>query len=363
MDPLHRAAGPLALASALALIAACSSSGGTASTSSSATSGGGGHGGAGSTSTGDVTATASSSATGSSTSSTGQGGSGGGAPSNRGFPDPWPWVSFYGSAQGVDLAMVASTFRVINVDVDPDADNFTDAEIQTLRASGKNRVISYLNVGSCEDYRSYFGADPPGHKSCMSSGALTSDYQGYPDEKWADLSNAAYRDLIVNYVAPRLAARGVDGFFLDNLEVVEHGPNDSDGPCNAACSQGGLDLVWELRQKFPDKLIVMQNATSDVTRLGKTHGVDYPSLLDGVSHEEVFTMGADPGSLMEMLAWKKMGLMVNGRPFWLAAEDYVGACAPASKPEADAIYAQAKADGLNEYVTDASAMQTGPCFW
>ncbi len=68
---------------------------------------------------------------------------------------------------------------------------------------------------------------------------------------WADLSNLAYRDLLVNHVAARLAARGVDGFFLDNLEVVEHGAAESNGPCGPACSQGGLDLVWELRQKFP----------------------------------------------------------------------------------------------------------------
>jgi cysteinyl-tRNA synthetase len=180
---------------------------------------------------------------------------------------------------------------------------------------------------------------------------------------WADLSNAAYRDLIVNYVAPRLAARGVDGFFLDNMEVVEHGAGASEGPCGAACAQGGLDLVWELRQKFPDKLIVMQNATSDVTRLGTTHGMAYPSLLDGISHEEVYSNGGDAQSRSEMLAWKAMHLTVAGNPFWLACEEYVGACDAADKSAANALYAQAMADGLNAYVTDASAMQTAPCFW
>ena len=116
----------------------------------------------------------------------------------------------------------------------------------------------------------------------------------------------------MSYVAPRLADMGVDGFFLDNLEVVEHSAGDTNGPCDAACSQGGLDLVYELRQAFPDKLIVMQNATSDVTRKGKTHGVSFPSLLDGVSHEEVYSDGGDSGSRSEMLAWKSLGLKVNG---------------------------------------------------
>jgi cysteinyl-tRNA synthetase len=205
---------------------------------------------------------------------------------------------------------------------------------------------SYLDVGSCENSRSYWATDPPGHKSCVNSGALTSAYAGYPHEKWANLASAEYRDLIVGYV-----------------EVVEHGAAATDGPCDAACAQGGLDLVWELRERFPDLLVVMQNATSDVTRKGKTHGLAYPSLLDGVSHEEVYTAGASPGSRAEMLAWKAMGLELGGRPLWLGAEDYVGSCAAAAKPAQQSIAQRALADGLSSYVTDASASQIAPCFW
>jgi cysteinyl-tRNA synthetase len=285
-----------------------------------------------------------------------------GATSNRGFPAGAPWVSFYGSGAGVDFAKVASAFRVINIDADP-ANGIGSAGIQTMRAGGQNRVISYMNVGACESFRDYYANKPPGFESCVSSGALTTAYAGYPNEKWANLSNVAYRHLIVDFVAPRLAARGIDGFFLDNMEVVEHAANATDGPCDTACVQGGLDLVWELRQRFPDMLIVMQNATSDTTRLGTTHGVAYPSLLDGVSHEEVYTTGADPGSRTEMLAWKAMNLMVNGRAFWLAAEDYVGSCSAQAKAAEQTIAQQATTDGLSSYVTDASAMQTTPCFW
>jgi cysteinyl-tRNA synthetase len=291
------------------------------------------------------------------------GGAGGGGMEGRGFPEAGPWVSFYGPGEGLDLAKVASTFRVINIDADPEGGNFTKAQIETLKDGGKNRVISYMNVGSCEEFRSYWDTEPAGHASCVSSGALTTPYDGYPDEMWADLSNAAYRDLIVGYVAPRLVDMGVDGFFLDNLEVVEHGPDTDNGPCDAACSQGGLDLIWELRQAFPDKLIVMQNATSDVTRLGETHGVAYPSLLDGISHEEVYSNGGDDEARAQMLAWKDMGLTVNGFAFWTACEEYVGACSAAAKPAADALYAEAEADGLSAYVTDESGQQQGPCYW
>ena len=280
----------------------------------------------------------------------------GAAVAGRGFPSAGPWVSFYGSGAGLDLAKVARTFRVINLDADPAAGNFTDAQIAALKAGGQNRVISYLNVGSCETYRSYWS-------KCVATGALTTLYDGYPDEKWANLGNAAYQELMVNQVASRLAGRGVDGFFLDNLEVVEHGATTSNGPCNAACAQGGLDLVWKLRQRFPGLLIVMQNATGAFTRNGTTHGVPYRSLLDGISHEEVYSNGGDAQARQEMLAWKALALAVNERPFWLAVEDYAGACSPAKAGTAADLRARATRDGLSSYVTDESAKQLKPCYW
>src|SRR5438552_6925150 len=170
---------------------------------------------------------------------------------------------------------------------------------------------------------------------------------------WADLSNAAYQDLIVNHVAPRLIAQGVDGLFLDNMEVVEHGLAPAQGgPCTATCTQGGLDLVWQLRQKFPDKLIVMQNAVTVTTRSGTTHGVPFSSLLDGISVESVFANGSrvatDTGTLNEVLAWRDLGLRPGGRPFWLGVEDYLGACSAANKSAAPSLYTNASQMGLNE---------------
>jgi cysteinyl-tRNA synthetase, unknown class len=281
---------------------------------------------------------------------------GGSGTASRGFSEHEPWVSFYGAGRGVDLARLASEFRIINIDVDPDTGNFTEAEIAMLKADGKNRVLSYLNLGACESYRSYYA-------DCEATGALTTRYVGYPDERWVDLSNQAYHDLIVNRVAPRLAERGIDGFYLDNLEVVEHGKDEANGPCDEACSQGGLDLVWELRQRFPEMLIVMQNASSNTTRRGETHGVRYASLLDGVAHEEVYSHGGDAVARSEMLSWRDEKLVVNGRAFWLAVEEYVGACSSEARASAESLHAKARADGFSAYVTDESAAQMRPCFW
>ncbi len=284
-------------------------------------------------------------------------------PRGPGFPEAGPWISFYGSAaQMGDLARVAKTFRIINIDADPTAANFTDAQIDILRAGGKNRVLSYMNVGACERYRSYWSSAPPGIVSCGSNRAAhRGTYEGYPDETWMDLGDAEYQKLIVEHVAKRLAPR-VDGFYLDNMEIVEHSPTTTNGPCSPACKQGGLDLVRKLRDAFPKHLIVMQNATGAFTRTGKTDGIPFPMLLDGVAHEEVYAPKYDETAEEELLAWRALNLVTStGRPFWIATEDYVGGCG--NKPAAISALARSRAKGFSPCVTDESGSQKVVCYW
>ena len=284
-----------------------------------------------------------------------------------GFTDPGPWVSFYGNAQQMgDPSRVAATFRIINIDADPTADgvgNFTGAQLAVLHAGGKNKVLSYLDVGSCERFRSYWSAAPAGFVPCGANrSAQLGAYEGYPDEVWMNPADPSYRKLIVEFVAARLAARGVDGFYLDNLELLGHPADGANGPCDARCKQGGLDLVRALRERFPQLLLVLQNGTSDVTRLGKTGGVPFPTLLDGIAHEEVYEPDHDAEAEAELLAWKAMDIRsATGRPFWIAIEDYVGSCTKA--PAAKTAFARARHHGFSPYVSDESAGQRVVCYW
>lgn len=281
----------------------------------------------------------------------------------RGVVTGAPWVSFYGSAQLMgDLSRVASTFRLINIDADPDQGNFTPAQIATLRAGGTNQVISYLNLGACERTRSYWSSAPAGFVSCGSNvTAQLGAYTGYPDETWMNVGDAEYQHLILDYVAPRLVAQGVDGFFFDNVEIVEHAPGTGMLPtCDAACAQGGLDLIRKLREKYPPLIFVMQNATGPVTRLGTTGGIAFPSLLDGISHEEVY-VPYDASSESELRAWQALGLHPGGHPFWIGTEDYVGSCA--NTATAHGAYDRSRVQGFSPYATDESAGQQVVCYW
>ncbi|WP_230941856.1 endo alpha-1,4 polygalactosaminidase [Burkholderia stagnalis] len=284
------------------------------------------------------------------------------ATNGPGFPVAAPWMTYYGPASSLDLNRAATTYRVMDIDLDPGTGNFTAANVATLKNNGQNKVLSYLNLGSCEHWRSYWSSVPSGFVSCSANTAAQAGaYQGYSDETWMNVGNADYQNLILNYVVPRLVAQGADGFYLDNLEIVEHGTSTTNGPCDAACSQGGLDLVRKIREKYPNLLIVMQNATSDVTRLGTTGGVKYASLLDGVAHEEVYKPSYDQGVEQELLNWKGMNLGPGGRPFWIATVDYVGSCT--NTADASSAYSSARSHGFSPYVSDASAGQGTVCYW
>ena len=281
----------------------------------------------------------------------------------RGFPVGAPWVSCYGAAKDMgDLDKVAQTFRVINVDLDPDVGNFTREQITQLKNGGRNRVISYFNIGSAETFRSYWDEVPAGFVAAKDNkAAQIGAYDGYPDETWMNVGNADYQKLLLDYVAPRLVAQGADGFYLDNMEIVEHGADSDNGACDAKCSQGGLDLVRKLREKYPNLLIVMQNATGDVTRLGTTGDIAFPTLLDGVAHEEVYAPKADEDAEKKLLAWKKLDLKPGGHPLWIATEDYVGKASNFKK--AREVYAKSRANGFSPYAADESGKQQTVFYW
>jgi cysteinyl-tRNA synthetase, unknown class len=275
-----------------------------------------------------------------------------------------PWLSFYGSARQMgDLDAVAGTFRLINIDADPDAGNFAPSQIRKLKAGGRNTVISYLNIGSCERTRQYWKRAPAGLLSCAANrAAQIGPYRGFPDEIWMNPANAEYQRLIVEHVAPRLAATGVDGFFLDNLEIVEHGATGggTGAPCNRACVNGTLALVARLRRAFPGLVLVMQNATSATTREAVVEGVPFPRILDGVSHEEVYAPRYDRAAEAELVAWEAAARRAGAR-LSITTLDYLGNCR--DRQRAQQVYSRSRAKGFSPYVTISSANQDKVCDW
>lgn len=283
----------------------------------------------------------------------------------RGFVNTAPWLVYYGTPDGLgDLDAAASTYRIFVIQ----ADAYTPAQISKLHANGRNRVLAYLDVGSVEHTASWWTAAPAGFVAAgKNTAAQLGAYGGYPDETWMNPANADWQHLLVDYIAAGRMATGVDGFFIDNMELVEHGAAATDGPCNTTCASAGLELIYQLRQKFPDAPFVMNGATGDDVRTATVHGEPFPSLLDGVVHEDVFTQPSsttnasdatyqvktDDTAVSQLVAWKNLNLQPGGHPFWVGTLDFVNACSNTS--DAQSVAAKARTYGFSPSVSDKSA--------
>lgn len=343
-----------------------------------------GGGGSGTGSTNGTTVSSTSSATGSATNSSNAGNSGnstgstnssgsGNSSTNtnsgssatptistaRALPASPVWAVYYGQGSAINIAHAAATFKLIVIDADPGNGTpaFSAAQIAALKANGA-KVLSYLNFGACEKSRTYWNTVPSSFVSCgANTSAQISRYSGF-QEYWMNPANADYQNLIVNYVAPRLAATGVDGFMLDNFEIVGHGANASTAPCDAACAQGGLDLVKRLRDRYPD-LAMVPNAAPVQAIGGTTGGVSFPWLIDGVIAEQVFLPSTSTSVVQLLKSWQSTEQNLGRSAFFVGSLDYTSSCTASSS--AQTAWTAAQQTGFSPSISTVSLDSI--CWW
>jgi cysteinyl-tRNA synthetase, unknown class len=269
------------------------------------------------------------------------------------------WAVYYGRGSAINIAQAAGTFKVIVIDADPGNGTpaFSATQIAALKASG-TKVLSYLNFGACEKSRTYWNTVPSGFVSCgANTSAQINRYSGY-QEYWMNPANADYQNLIVNYVAPRLAATGIDGFMLDNFEIVGHGASSSSAPCDATCAQGGLDLVKQLRDRFPDLAIVPNAAPVSVIG-ASSGGVSFPWLIDGVIAEQVFLPSTSASVVQQLRSWQSTEQNLGRSGFFVGSLDYASSCTATST--AQIAWTAAQTAGFSPSI--ATSLLDSICWW
>lgn len=92
-----------------------------------------------------------------------------------------------------------------------DAQDFSADEIKKLKAGG-GTVLSYLNVGAIEDDRSYFQA-------AKRDGLILGPYDNWDGEYWVVAQEPKWKSIVLG-LATTLNAKGVDGFWVDNLDIL-----------------------------------------------------------------------------------------------------------------------------------------------
>jgi cysteinyl-tRNA synthetase len=280
----------------------------------------------------------------------------------RGIDVSGPFLDFHGAAKQMgDLNHVAANFRVIAVDADPLHDKFSRADIATLRAGGRNIVLGILNVGFCDRDQSYWRRASDGFMPCVSRlEAQIGERAGHPRQVWMDLEDIEYQRLIGEYIAPRLYRAGVDGFLLDGLELLDHAPDDDAG-CDDDCFDGGIALLAGLRQEFPDLVFLMQGGLTRRVRGARVGHKRVASLIDGIIGEEVYTPSYNADKENDLLAWKSMGLTVNGLPLAVITQDYVDSCKDSAW--ASMVARASRAHGFSPAVGLSPVKRAQVCDW
>lgn len=151
-----------------------------------------------------------------------------------------------------------------------DASYYTKAQIDFLHKKGV-KVYSYLNIGSIETFRSYYN-------DFVS--ITLSNYENWDNEKWIDVSNTKWKDYVVNTLAKNLKAKGIDGFFLDNIDVYTQYKNDS-------TFNGILDIITRLNSAY--KLPIIANGGYDFFTKALSKNLALSKLVYGVNTESVYT--------------------------------------------------------------------------
>lgn len=118
-------------------------------------------------------------------------------------------------------AIAATNFDVVLIDLFYGDDLLTATDLQTIRYKnngGQRLLISYISVGSAENYRYYWEENWKLHHPSW----LKREYDGYPDEFWVKFWKDEWREIIFgndNSYFKKIITAGFDGAYLDNVEA------------------------------------------------------------------------------------------------------------------------------------------------
>ena len=150
-----------------------------------------------------------------------------------------------------------------------DLQEFTKEDINKLHSKGI-KVYSYLNIGSVEEYRSYFKKFKK---------IYLGTYENWEDERWVDVSKQSFQNFIINELEPKLRSKGADGYFIDNCNVYANFKK-------AKIYNGLKNILQNIHQNGLE--ILINGGDEFVKKAIKENS--YSSLFDGVNQEEVFTL-------------------------------------------------------------------------
>jgi uncharacterized protein (TIGR01370 family) len=158
-----------------------------------------------------------------------------------------------GGPEGVATRLGAYDLVVV------DGELATQEEVAALQAQGTT-VLGYLSVGTIEKWRGWYS-----RVKTYRLGA----WADWKDEWFADVSEPGLRQILVGEIAPQLLAKGFDGLFLDNVDMIE--------TRNHVAQRDGMrELVLALSQlsHSQQRYLFAQNGLWGLRKLGLLDAID-----------------------------------------------------------------------------------------
>ena len=129
-------------------------------------------------------------------------------------------------------------------------------------------VYSYLNVGSVENFRTYYD-----DYSYLALGA----YENWDEEQWMDVSSPVWQEFLVS-LEEELLTKGIDGFFIDNCDVYYQYHTEE--------IFEGLTVILEHLMKY-DMPVIINGGDTYVMEFMDMHGSAH-QIMTGVNQESVW---------------------------------------------------------------------------
>jgi len=252
-------------------------------------------------------------------------------------PGSWAFAIGPGALKGTNAQVADRLGRFDLVVVD--GEEVTRGQVAAVKARGTT-VLAYLSVGTIEKWRSWY---PRLRQFRLKA---WDDWEG---EWFADTSRPGFRSRITRIARKRILRKGVDGLFLDNVDMVEQGRH-------ARQRKGMEKLVRKLDRTVGGRQLWAQNGARGVLRgYPKQNVKPLVRYLDGWNRED-FTHTWDfdrkryrpaPGfskRLQEVLKVKEEGITVT-------VTDYMQV-EPLDTEAACRSYSVAATHGLLPFVAD-----------
>lgn len=175
----------------------------------------------------------------------------------------------YGVFIGIDSENLDVLYDYKQVVID--AAYFSKAQIDTLHEKDI-LVYSYINLGAIENFRTYYEnfAD-----------ITLSDYENWPEERWIDVSNKEWQDFFIHTLAKNLIDKGIDGLFIDNIDIYHLYPTE-------AIYHGIKDTLLGLKETY-NHIPIIINGGYEFIQTSLENNYELTTMLDGINQESVFS--------------------------------------------------------------------------